>query len=517
MPPRISVPTKARLPSTLRVDASNPAVIKCMTRLSRDALISLALDWLDDTAVQNAIPYLRRPGEDGEDDDDMDDLYPASRTVEELRQTYEDMRQQRGSKRDVVSRMLEGDWRHGMTLYQLAMADLAYFDEHPTSQRWSAYRILPLQQPNGRHGNADDLDPDDPQVLGIDRQSLKIPRFHPATFLQTLQEQVLPDVKAHYHFYRPESFPVLLLRIFVVDSPYSTDLALSSIDQSGSVANFETSRTIYLAFPDGSPSLYISKSHSTGPVALGDSRSLQSLVVDGVPKALSRPRERFTLKSTSLSSRNLWALLDKKGPGKTNAAGGGWSIYANDKTKKSPLDSIPSAPPLLLASREGSSSAAQQRRKGPGQRERKRARLIAEARFGDSARVSDDKGVEKVEVVLQDPYPTQDDMGGSDDDDDDNEGMPGAGNRRKSKVDATIQEANQDLDDDDAAADESSQWSPAVKLTFNGPHVFAGIRQLIEAGIIDGQRMPGWMTGEEGVTTGVVRNGRIRGHKGSGM
>ena len=503
---RISVPAKTRLPSTLRVDSGNSAVAKSLSRLSRSSLIALALDWLDDSAIENAVPYLRRPPEEDEDDDeDMDDLYPPCRSIDELRQLYEDMRQQKGSKRDVVSRILEGDWRNGMTLYQLAMADFSYIDEHPTSQKWSAYQILPLHQPSQDAG--------EDEVLKVDRESLKIPRFHPATFLQNLQEQVLPDVKAHYHFYRPESFPVLVLRIFVVDSPYSTDLALSSLDQTGTAANFDTSRTIYLAFPDGSPSLYITKVQSTGPVALGDSKSLQRLVVDGVPKALSRPRERFTVKSTSLSSRNLGALLDKKGAGKTNAAGGGWSIYADDKSKKSPLDSI--LPPSPL-SRESVESVPGQKRKTPmnlAQRERKRAKLIAEGRFGDSSRVDDGKGVERLEVVLQDPFPPADTVEGSEEEDE----APTRSNRRRSKVDAVVQQANQNDEEDPDDTRQSSDWTPSLKVAFSGSHVFAGIRQLVEAGIVDGERMPGWMTGEEGVTTGLVRRGRIRGHKGSGI
>ncbi|KAL6860350.1 chromosome loss- protein [Amphichorda felina] len=503
---RISVPTKTRLPSTLRVDSANFAVIKSLTRLSRESLITLALDWLDDSAIQNAVPYLRRPpGEDEDGDEDMDDLYPPCRSIDELRQLYEDMRQQKGSKRDVVSRILEGDWRNGMTLYQLAMADFSYIDEHPASQKWSAYHILPLQQPSQDAG--------EDEVLKVDRQSLKIPRFHPATFLQYLQEQVLPDVKAHYHFYRPESLPLLLLRIFVVDSPYSTDLALSSLDQTGTTANFDTSRTIYLAFPDGSPSIYITKVQSTGPVALGDSKSLQRLVVDGVPKALSRPRERFTVKATSLASRNLWALLDKKGAGKTNAAGGGWSIYADDKSKKSPLDSILPPPPL---SKGLSESEQGRKRKAPvnlAQRERKRAKLIAEARFGDSSRMADDKGVERVELVLQDPFPPADTVEESEEE----EERPARSNRRRSKVDTMLQQANQNDEEDPDDTGQSSEWTPSLKIAFSGSHVFAGIRQLVEAGIVDGERMPGWMTGEEGVTTGVVRHGRIRGHKGSGI
>jgi central kinetochore subunit Mis15/CHL4 len=76
--------------------------------------------------------------------------------------------------------------------------------------------------------------------------------------------------------------------------------------------------------------------------------------------------------------------------------------------------------------------------------------------------------------------------------------------------------------DDDNEEEEDEQapprgWRPNVRLTFYGPHVFGGIRQLVECGIIDGEKMPGWMTGEEGVTIGAVRNGRIRGHKGSGV
>lgn len=503
--PRISVPTKARLPSTLRVDSSNAAVRKSLNRLSREGLISLVLDWLDDSAIQNAAPYVRRlTEEDDEDDEDMDDLYPPCRSLDELRQLYEDMRQRNSAKRDVTSRILEGDWRHGMTLYQLAMADFAYLDEHPTSQKWSAYQILPLQQPNP---DAED------EVLKADKQSLKIPRFHPATFLQNLQEQVLPDVKAHYQFHRPELFPILLLRVFVVDSPYNSERALSSVDQTGTTANFESSRTIYLAFPNGSSSLYITKSQSTGPMGIGESRSLSGLIVDGVPKALSRPRERFTVKSTNLGSQNLGALLETKGPGRSNAAGGGWGIFADEKTKKSPLDSTLPTPPLSETSEPGRG----RKRKTPldqAQRERKRATTIAAARFGNSGKLGDGKGAERVDVVLQDPFPPADTVEESDEEEDQ---PPSRAKGRKSKVDIVLQQANQSLEEESSDAAQNAGWTPSLQLAFKGNHVFAGIRELVEAGVIDGERMPGWMTGEEGVTTGVVQHGRIRGHKGSGI
>ncbi|KAI8676659.1 hypothetical protein LRP88_10326 [Fusarium phalaenopsidis] len=506
---RFSVPTTARLPSSLRVDSSNPAILKSLNRLSRGSLISLALDWLDDGSLANAIPYIERRDEN--EDEETDDIYPPCQSIDELQQLYLDMQQQKGSKRDVINRILEGDWRLGLTLYQLAMADLAFFEQNPTSQKWSAYQILPLKQPSQ---NADEE-----EVLKVNQESLTIPRFHPSTFLQNLQSQVLPDVKAHYHFHRPRDLPVLLLRIFVIDSPYNTDFALSSQNSSGTAANFDSSRTVYIAFPDGSPSLYITKSQATGPIGFGESKSLQSLIVDGVPKALSRPRERYTLKAGNLTSKNLDALLEKKGSGRTNAAGGGWSIYADESNKISPLDTVLPTPPL---SRESSSSSLSQKRGAQlteSQRAAKRAKLTAKARFGDSGIVTDGKGVERVDIVIQDPFPSMstdvDEPMNEEGEDDD--AAARAASRRRSKIDAVIREAN--AGDDDARKDgtNSDRWTPTVKITFNGSHVWAGVRQLVEAGIVDGERMPGWMTGEEGVTTGLVRHGRIRGHKGSGM
>ncbi|KPM45035.1 hypothetical protein AK830_g1540 [Neonectria ditissima] len=510
---RISVPNTARLPSSLRVDSSNPAIQKSLNRLSRESLISLALDWLDEGSLPNAIPYLERADDEEED---PDDIYPPCASIDELHRLYLDMQQQKGSKRDVISRIVEGDWRHGLTLYQLAMADLTYFEQNPTSQKWSAYQILPLMQPS-RGGDNDE------EVLKVDRKSVSIPRFHPSTFLQNLQSQVLPDVKTHYQFHRPKDLPILLLRIFVIDSPYTSNLALLCRNESGTAANFESSRTVYVAFPDGSPSLYVTKSQGTGSSSLGESRSLQSLIVDGVPKALSRPRERYTLKSSNLTSRNLEAILEKKGPGRTNSAGGGWSIYADEKKKQSPLDTVLPTPPL---SRGSSDSGIGQKRGvdlSAVQRAAKRARLMAKARFGDSGLVTDGKGVERVEVVLTDPFPSTRALG-AESGDEGEAAQNGSGKkstkRRRSKIDAVILEANI-ADDEDAATAESPEdlhrWTPTVKISFRGTHVWAGIRQLVEAGIIDGERMPGWMTGEDGVTTGVVRHGRIRGHKGSGV
>lgn len=522
----ISIPTTSRLPSSLRIDAANPIVQKILNRLSRSSLLSISLDWLDENNQSLSAPYLLDDSDD--DDDEQDDFHPPAHSLEELQELYGAMQTRKGSKREVVDRILEGDWRQGVSLYQLAMADFQYLYDHPTSQKWSAYRIVPLRTPSK------DAEAEEPPK--VDKESLTVPRFHPSSFLQNLQAQVLPDVKAHYSFERHRNLPVLLLRIFILDSPYNTNLAATSNGGDRLSSTSEASRTVYIAFPDASPHIFISKSQTVGPATAGESRSLRTLIIQGIPKALSRPRERYTLKSTSLSTRNLEELLHRRGSGRTSAAGGGWSIYADDRKKESPLDTVLPTPPLsdgdnppspkpAEGSRKRAASPATQR----DERAAKRARRVAQARFGDSAKIDDGRGLERVDIIIEDAFPSERDqrkpISRSNEDGDEGAGPRNRVRRsiggRRSQVEELL-EREREADDRDEPLNQDQEepegsWRPNVRLTFHGPHVFAGIRQLVENGIIDGTRMPGWMTGEEGVTIGAVRHGRIRGHKGSGI
>ncbi|KXX82532.1 Kinetochore protein mis15 [Madurella mycetomatis] len=524
--PRISIPTTARLPSSLRVDPKNPAVSKILSRLSRSSLLAVALDWLDENNLPLAQPYLRGGSDqdDYDEDDGIDDFYPPARSPESLQELYTSLQSRKGSKREILDRILEGDWRHGLSLYQLAMADLQYLYDHPTSQKWTAYRIVPLKPPT---------DPDGEDPPELDKQSLTIPRFHPSTFLRTLQSQTLPDIKAHYTFDTHRTLPILLLRIFILDSPYNTNL---SLQHTSPAMTFDSARTVYIAFPDASPHVYISRPQQTTSTSTstntdtgtsahgnssagGEAKSLRNLIVEGIPKALSNPlrRQRFTLRSTNLATRNLAELVERRGAGRTNSAGGGWSMYADERVKESPLD---------LAHRLPRPGGAVESK---GERTAKRARMVARARFGGMGRVGDGKGVERVDVVIEDAFPAEAAADYDEDENEEEEGVSGLGQStagvgarggggRKSQVDVDLDRVAEDEEEGDAdEVQHQDEWRPYVRLTFHGSHVFAGIRQLVECGIVDGEQMPGWMTGEEGVTIGAVRNGRIRGHKGSGL
>lgn len=437
------------------------------------------LDWLDDRNQVLSSPYLV----DDDEENDALDIYPAALSVEELRDYYLGVQERRGSKREIIDRIIEGDWRHGLTLYQLAMADLQYLYDHPTSQKWTALKVVRL---NGKRD------------IKKEEDLPNLPRFHPSTFLQNLQREVLPDVKVHYNLDRHPSMPLMILRVFMADSPYNTSRALSEDDS----RNFDATKTIYVAFPDASPYIFVSLLASipapgqkldTSGDGRSHSRSFRKQLLDGLPKAFSKPRERYALESTAYLTRTLASMVARRGAGRTNAAGGGWEVYANtDSRIDTPLDNQLPTPDTSAADSPPSPDGAALRAAGMKRKrhaedeqelERRRKR-IARARFGDSALPGDGKGIERFDVRIEDPFPL-------------------SNNERRER-------RNQDDGEDD-------DWSPEITITLNGTHVFAGVRELVEAGVIDGARMPGWLTGEEGVSIGVVKDGRIPGYRGSGV
>ncbi|KAM3072567.1 chromosome loss-related protein [Clarireedia jacksonii] len=477
----LSVPTTSTLPPSQLVPSTNPSVNKLLSRLSRPSLLTLALDWLDERNQINTAPYLLEA--DDEDSDDAQDLYPPHSNLESLRELYAAF-PQKGSKRDVLDRILEGDWRHGLTLYQLAMADMQYLYDHPTSQKWTALKIVRLSS----------------EMQDEDEKIDSIPRFHPSTFLQNLQTEVLPDVKAHYNLDRHTTLPMLLLRIYILDSPYNTSLALTSTSTKSSLT-FDSSKTFYIAFPDASPYIYVSLTSSTGTSGGTDTKSLRKLTLDGIPKAFSRPRERYKLEGTGFSTKNLAALCERRGGGRENASGGGWGVYAEENKKDTPLNPFIPTPDKKITredAKEESNKDVPKKMKRARDDDCEemvtRRKRIAQARFGKSAMADDGKGIERLDVRLEDTFPSVVSIAP------DNEPAIPRGQRKQKGRRSTIETELDRLHDKDGegARDGEGQsvWKPDVRVTFHGSHVFAG-----------------WMTGEEGATLGVVRDGRIKGYK----
>ncbi|KAL4811823.1 centromere protein Chl4/mis15/CENP-N [Aspergillus spinulosporus] len=491
-PKSVRAPTTASLPSNLRIPSTTPSLVKQLGKLPRQSLLDLVFQWLDDRNVDNFPPFLEADEAKTPDDEGLRP-YPAERTLNDVRNAYQELQFRKGGKREVIDRILDGDWRHGITLRQIAMIDLRYLDDHPASLRWTALELTRI--------GVSSIEAEESSIADV---SACIPRVHASTFLNKLQEQISPLVKAHFYLARSTTHPLTFLRIFVTHSPYQNPRQAPD-------NLIDSSRVMYVAFPDSCPYVYTSLASTTGSkpttgaAVATDPRTLQRIVRDAVPKALSLPHQRYVLKSTSLTAKNLQALLSLRGPGRSNKATGAFSIFADAVLEGSPLDPRPSntlspeehqkqtaysQPGHEKENRftdtnndndsdsDKKSDALKSQPQIPSRRTRdfetdqriaKKRKLTVQSRFGISGTILSSVPLDRLDARLLDP--------------------PGGA---------------QDADEERA-----DSASPTLSLMFTGMDVISGIRKLAELGIVDAERMPSWMTGEEGVSMAVVRNGRV--------
>jgi central kinetochore subunit Mis15/CHL4 len=494
--PKATVPDYKNIPHSHRLPVSHRDVQRTFSKLSRQSLISLALLWLVKKNRDFCPAYLLG---DVEEEDDGEQFAPAQ-SYEELQEVYKQLQGRKGGKREVQDRILEGDWRTGISMYQLATADVQYLLDHTNSLRWTAKRLARI--PNARSAVQD---------MEVTNDSDHLPRFLASTFMVNLARELTPLMKAHYLLTKIKTLPMTILRVYIHDSPYSTEESLA-ID-TGS----DSAKAVFFIWPNGSPFVYSSIATNLGQAVGDNGRHLRDIVQQAIPKAFSRPSARYQLANTNFMTKSLDALLNYRGPGKTNAATGGWSVFQDHSISQNALDFITSQKSDVQEKQKSSkdtTAGATSSTPGPGRpakrtldtsenMEAKRRREVAEGRFGTFAQPNDNTGLERFEVRIDDAFPRFSTNVPAESDE-----RPASRDRRRGRpsiLDRSIEEM-EELEDGES-------WVPDVRIVFQGSHVFAGIRQLVEAGIVDGEMMPGWMTGEAGVTVGVVKEGRIRTRK----
>lgn len=493
----LTAPDYKNIPHSHRLPVTHRDVVRTFNKLSRQSLISLAHQWLAKKNRDFCRPYLSADQSD-EEADDLDQAYEPAHSYEELQETYKLMAARKGGRKEVMDRILEGDWRKGISMYQLATAEIQHLLDHPTALRWTAKRMARI--PNNKIV----------KDMEVTNESDHLPRFQAQTFMMNLARELTPLVKAHYLITKIKTLPITILRVYIHDSPYSSEASLAAAI---GPAN-DSARAAFFVWPNGSPFVYVSLATHLGQVVGDEGRHLRDIVQQAIPKAFSRPSSRYQLVDTNFTARSLSALLAYRGPGKSNAAAGGWSIFADHSFSQNALDFITTGK-TDPSKGDADSEKAPGSKPGPGRPKRalddgetpeaKKRRDIAQSRFGNSGKANDGHGIERFEVRIDDPFPTLPNSNGQE------EEVEASGEQTKrdrrgrpSLLDRSIEDIREIQNGDDDV------WVPDVRVTFTGQHVFAGVRELVEQGIVDGEKMPGWMTGEAGVTIGVVKNGRIR-------
>ena len=524
----VLAPTTASIPDDFRIYSSTSTLIKTFGKFSRSSLIDLVFQWLDEKNINTCRPYISADDEDethyGADDTNP---YLPAESIEELRGIYEGFRDRKGGKREVIDRILEGDWRHGISLRQLALVDSRYIEEHPVGHRWTALRLVPVA-----------ATPDAERRTYDDSLSAHLPRFHVSTFVKHIQHEISSLVKAHYHVHRSKTLPLTFVRIFVVDSPFQRP-------RQSPYVYTDSSRIIHLAFPDSAPFIYSSvfsmpgaqgKTGTTTTPAT-DTRTLRRIVMDAIPNALSRPQERFVLRTTSLTTKNLHTLLTLRGPWRTNAASGAFSIFADAVAESGPLEtSLPQAvPPRKHGRGMVGLEAPGEFETDPSKKETQKENII-EPELQPKRRLRDKKvhglfdaespaASKKRKLAVfsrfgttgQELAPSSPSLSTSAQTSD----LTSHTASQHTSTSSALDRLQIHMKDppislthapDDFSIDESQHQNDGsrttLSLTFSGTGVLSGLRKLAEIGVVDASRMPSWMTGEEGVSSAVVRGGK---------
>ena len=425
-----------------------PVLVKSLSRLSRSSIIDLALKWLQQNP--QCQPYLACNRSINESEEE-DYLFTPAEDVDELQEIYQSLLQDErdASKAHVVDRIVDGDWRRGLSLHQLAMVDMAYLEQNDTALRWSALKLTPLE-----HDALPSNDTDGPsrkkQRISHQQQA-EYPSISPSAFVAALKSEISPLVKAHYHLHRlPAPYNLPILRLYI--SPKGAFAPRNSSIPRPPRHAVDSGRIMYIAIPDSCPYVYISLSGSSARTRGASSKngraqlkvdmaSMKRIILEAIPKAMSRPHERWSLETTKLNTKSLRSICSLRGNGRPGTSGGTYSRFGSDQnaTTDSPVD-VQTIQPTPLAETNPS------------------PRTETLTRFG-SLSGSHHAPLDRFHVHITDVLRPPD--------------------LARSAVEAA-----------------------PLTINFSGSDVFLGLKKLAESGseFVDMKKVPSWLTGEMGVS-----------------
>lgn len=538
MAPRsIRAPTNASIPDTLRVPSTAKPLLKSLLRLSKSSLIDLVLHWLLEENRATCAPYLAS-NRNLEEEVDEDYLWSPADYISELCLIYNRMRWENNvNKRYVIDRILDGDWRRGLSLYQVASIDFQSLSENDKALRWTALKLV-------HQGDEEDVE-EEPLKKKRKMDPAPYPTISPGTFLKNLQIEISPLVKAHYRLHRMHApHNLSIIRICVADSPYANP---QSITQS-SVLFTDPSRIIFIALPDSCPYIHVSVSGTArdpasttkkGPLSTkADPTSLKRIVLEAIPRALSKSQHRYALKSTSLTTRSLSTMIALRGNSGTNAANGAYTIFAHGVVDNSPIDAQnPTFAQKIINACGGiehqeSNLSLSNLSLKPQPKAEKRTALVQRSTnlaLTSSSRSKEDARDLKIAAITRfgltglaqtGPEPLEQNAAPT----------TGGLDRLQIRLDEDLHPRKTHACSDGhdivhpeidpfaqppptepppAPADVRRKASAPMTLTFQGSDIFLGLRQLVEAGGVNVEKLPAWMTGEEAVSGGTVRQGVV--------
>lgn len=369
-------------------------------------------------------------------------------------------------KRKVIDRILFEFWPQGLNLLQLSQIDSQLIVDRPASYSWILSTVR------------DSTNKETPILLD------------PQKFLNTLSKDLSALFMTYIYVCKHPKLPLILIRIQVFD--------LLPMSQPGfsNRPHISSHKPIFLAIPLNSPHVI----HSPGNGMAFD------IVLQAVERSL--PQNPFNLLRLITNEgqrpiKSLESMHILKGSSRFGNSLGVWAPYADGTVDMLPLNTVDKHAVLQSLEYSDSEDEVDVISEEQLQNSRmKKLKSLANIRF---------KGSKKGQVLSEKFF-------------DDN---------RKS---ATRKKSNVLRDEDDDETKLQSEFSSIapiqyaeyvlkdklghedytnIKIKLTGLDVFAGLHELSvlttkkEETVVDLEKIPGWLTGEEGQSCGVVKDGNF--------
>ncbi|KAK9455842.1 centromere protein Chl4/mis15/CENP-N [Dipodascopsis uninucleata] len=265
-----------------------------LMRLQKKSLIELVFSWLDNPA--ECLPHRRPEG------DDLGNLGHRE-YINDVRRSYESLKNEIISKRAVVERIIYVDWYRGLNLKQIADAEIQGIYDRPLSMKWTASEVRIYDATN----------------KNLHKLKENLTRFHAPSFMKALQKKLKPLIDNDIQISQHPEMPLVILRIQLFESESSRSSTNRHLPSSR--------RVVFCAIPSSFDHIF----HTTFL------NPYQKLMKEVIEATLSKPGFQIKLESSSLSSRSLETLVHLRSTSRYSTAPAGWSIYAKNEVDESPI------------------------------------------------------------------------------------------------------------------------------------------------------------------------------------
>ncbi|KAF8002930.1 hypothetical protein HF325_002175 [Metschnikowia pulcherrima] len=431
------------LPNTY-IPVHTPKVLHAvLSRLAKSSAVALVSLWPTLKNTQPTIISLQNLSKTP--------ILSQAQVSKKVRETAKEMQLRKWTKARVIDAILYEFWPRGLNLLQLAQVDCQLIVDNPNSYTWVLLTVKDVW--------------DNEVAVALD----------PAVFLDRLAAQLSTLFWSYIYVCTHPTFPLVLVRIQVFDlAPNSTKQA--SIKQ----AHITSHKPYFLAVPMNLPHVI----HSPGEDLV--SQTVLQVVESCLSKGPSQVLRLHTNRAQK-PVRLLESMHILKGCSRFAHSLGPWAPYADGEADVSPFARHELHPAVKSAAKTPESS----------QSKHESLLELANLRFKGSIR-----GETVSDRLFDHPNPSKRRRTRSE--------RENLDLRPKTPYASLAPISVAEFELQEPFRGEKTATS-SVKLTFSGTDVFAGMHELAvrptETPFIDLETLPGWLTGEEGQSCGIVKNG----------